>query len=459
MNFLEEAKRYEEQFKEDLKQIVSIPSLRDDMTKEEHAPFGKACREALDKMMEIGQKAGFHVKDIDGYACVIEYGEQEESIGILAHLDIVPIGDGWTHDPLACEEVNGFIFGRGVLDDKGPLIAALTAMRILKEHNIQLSKKIQLICGCDEESGMQCMDYYCKHEKLPLYSFTPDANFPAMYGEKGHMAIEVKKLLKGDLLSMTAGERMNVVIGKADAVVKNFKDEETFDFYLKSHGLKGSMIQKDDETSLHIEGVSAHASLPWLGVNAGLHLLNFIGCVTGQDDLCKLSQMFMDVRGYRANIGFEGVYMGPLTLNCGIIRVENGILTMVLDIRYPNEVDSKTLVKGIQEACQEANIEVDVNCLSDSEPLFLDPNSSFIQTLMSVYREYSGDDYTPALTMGGGTYARKLPNCVAFGPEFPQPVKTDMVIGGPHQADEAIHLGEMMKSIAIYAKAMVELGK
>lgn len=459
MDFKNEALKYEKQFKEDLKQIVKIPSLRDDSSATHKAPFGKACREALDKMMEIGRNAGFNVKDIDGYACVIEYGEQEESIGILAHLDIVPIGDDWTHDPLGCQEVNGFMFGRGVLDDKGPLIAGLTAMRILKDNIIQLNKKIQLICGCDEESGMQCMQYYCEHEKLPVVSFTPDANFPVIYGEKGIMSLELKGKVKSPILSMSAGERMNVVIGKAEAIVSDFHYEDEFNFYLKSNGLTGFTQETAGHTLIHIDGVSAHASLPWLGVNAGLHILNFVGCAYKIEALSTLAQMLMDVRGYATQIGIEGAYMGPLTCNAGIIRISDNELCVTLDIRYPNDTTCQNVLDGMTKALKEADIDLNVECTSNSEPLFLNPNSDFIQTLMNVYKEYSKDDFTPAMTMGGGTYARKLPNCVAFGPEFPNPAPTDMIIGGPHQADEAINIEEMMTSIAIYAAALESLGK
>ena len=459
MDFKSEAKKYEKQFKEDLKQIVSIPSLRDDTTKSENAPFGKACRAALDKMMEIGRKAGFNVRDIDGYACVIEYGEQEEAIGILAHLDIVPIGDDWTHDPLGCEEEDGFMFGRGVLDDKGPLIAGLTAMRILKDNGLHLNKKIQLICGCDEESGMQCMEYYCRHEKLPQLSFTPDANFPVVYGEKGIMSLVLKTINDTPVAYMHAGERMNVVIGKADAYVKDFCYEKEFDFYLRSNGLTGSITNEKGLTKIHIDGVSAHASMPWLGVNAGLHLLNFVGCAYKNEKLEKLSQMLMDIRGYKSQIGIEGVYMGPLTSNAGIIRIDEKEISIVLDIRYPNDTTCQNVLDGMKKSLEEAQLDVKVENPSNSNPLFLNPNSSFIQTLMNVYKEYSNDDFTPAMTMGGGTYARKLPNCVAFGPEFPRPVETQLVIGGPHQANEAINIDEMMTSIAIYAAALEALGK
>ncbi len=279
MNWNTVAKEYEAQFKKDLKELVAIPSLRDLSTADEKAPFGKECRRALDKMMEIGREAGFTVKDIDGYACTIEYGEGEESVGILAHLDIVPIGDDWTHDPLGCEEVDGYLFGRGTLDDKGPAVAGLTAMRMLKDQGIKLNKKIMLICGCDEESGMGCMEYYSKHGEIPTVSFTPDAEFPAIYGEKGLLQITLNGQAETPIVRMHCGERPNVVIGKASALVKNFKEEyvDLFDFYLRSYNLEGSLEYTEEGCVVNINGQSAHASLPWRGINAALHLNNYIG--------------------------------------------------------------------------------------------------------------------------------------------------------------------------------------
>lgn len=462
MNWNIEVKKYEEQFKKDLKELVAIPSLRDKSTASENAPFGVECRRALDKMMSIGQEAGFNVKDIDGYACVIEYGEGEESVGILAHLDIVPIGDDWTHDPLGCEEVDGYIFGRGTLDDKGPAVAGLTAMRMLKDNGIKLNKKIMLICGCDEESGMECMNYYCDHAEIPTMSFTPDADFPVIYGEKGIMQLVLKGNAETPILSMHAGERPNVVIGKADAIVKDWQEEyvDMFDFYLRSNNLEGSIEYMNEGVKLHIDGESAHASLPWRGTNAALHLINFIGAAYENEFCANTYKMFANWRGNGVNIDKEGAYMGFLTLNVGVINIEDNLAEVVIDIRYPNDTNSDNIKTGFKQAFETFDYPLTIAECSDSTPLFLDPTSDMIQTLMSVYREYSGDTFTPSMTMGGGTYARKLPNCVAFGPEYPvERRKTTMKIGGPHQSDEAVHIDDMLCAAAIYAGALEKLGE
>lgn len=461
MNYELEAKKYREQFMEDLRQLVAIPSLKDESTISDKAPFGAACRAALDKMMEIGRQAGFKVKDYDGYACVIEYGEQEESIGILGHLDIVPMGEGWHHDPLACEEEAGFVFGRGVLDDKGPVVAALTAMRIIKEHQIPMNKKIMLICGCDEESGMECMKYYCEHGEIPTISFTPDATFPVVYGEKGILNIILEADVSMPILSMHAGERPNVVIGQASAIVADFDEakQDAFEFYLRSHHLDGSYSLCEQGYEITILGESAHGSMPYLGTNAGVHILNFVGASYQNEFLLNVAAMLEDWRGSGLHIDFDGAYMGFLTMNVGMIDIENGHVKCVLDIRYPNDTNKAAILHGVNEVIAANDMPFTYTCEHDTQPLFLDPNSSFIQTLYKVYQEYSKDTFTPALTMGGGTYAKCLPNCVAYGPEFVQQVETDLTVGGPHQADEAISVDQMMTAIAIYTAALVELGK
>lgn len=461
MDYKVEAQKYKEQFIEDLKELVAIPSLKDMTTAREGAPFGEACRQALDKMMEIGRKAGFNVKDIDGYACVIEYGDAEESVAILGHLDIVPIGEDWVHDPLGCEEVDGFIFGRGVLDDKGPIVAGLTAMRILKENHVKLNKKIQLICGCDEESGSACMKYYVKHEKLPSVSFTPDADFPLIYGEKGICVVSLKGAFDSPILSLHAGERSNVVIGKASACVVDFKEEyhKEFEFYCKAHHLTGNIQVVDEGTLVSIDGAFAHGSMPWLGVNAALHLLNFIGCAYDNANCLALAQMLMDWRGVGCQIDYDGAYMGFLTNNIGIVNIENNQVEVVCDIRYPNDTNADAILKGFNSALLEKQLALTVNIDKNVEPLFLDPNSEFIQTLLSVYREYSNDTFSPAKTIGGGTYAREFENCVAFGPEFPIQRKANFEVGGPHQANEGFHIDDFMTSVAIYAASLAALGE
>lgn len=462
MDWLKEFTSYEDAFIEDLKGLIAIYSIRDDKSACKGAPFGKGCHEALQYMLNLGKKHGFAVHDIDGYAGVIEYGESEESVGILAHLDVVPLGDDWTKDSLGGDIIDGYMFGRGVLDDKGPAMAAFYALKMLKDKGIVLPKKIMLILGCDEESGMQCMDYYVKHAQVPTIGFTPDANFPVIYGEKGGLHVRFHGQCESIISSMKAGNRPNVVIDKAFAILKKgtWLDESLFDFYLKSNALEGTIKQVDGEFHLFMQGVSAHGAMPYLGVNAALHMLNFIASAT-DDYFAKSSyQMLQDWMGKPLDISMEGAHMGFLTMNTGIVKVEQGYKEIVVDIRYPNDADVEQIKRCILEHTNTLQYPLQVEIINKANPLFVDPNSKLVTTLSSVYRKYSKDESTPNMTIGGGTYAKKFPNFVAFGPEFPnQEMPKHMFVGGPHQRDEGILLTNLYKAIAIYCESIEKLAE
>lgn len=462
MKWLKELDSYKDSFIEDLRGFIRIPSLRNDTEACANAPFGKDVRKALDYILELAKKEGFEVKDYDGYAGVITYGEGEESIGMLGHLDIVPIGEDWTKDPLGGEIVDGVMFGRGVLDDKGPTMAGLYALKMLRDNNIKLNKKIMLIIGCDEESGMQCMEYYVKHGEIPARGFVPDADFPVIYGEKGRAEIHIKGKMNTVITSMHCGERANVVIGKADVTVGYVNDEilKTFDFYLASNQLEGKATVDGDKVTYHIDGIFSHAAMPYNGVNAALHLLNFVGAAYNDKFAKDTYVMLKDWQGRGVDIQKEGAYMGFLTMNTGVINVENNDINIVIDIRYPNETNGSEIMKGFMNKKRVLDYPLDIVLDDDTNPLFVDPNSELVTTLMDVYRTYTGDTFTPAVTIGGGTYAKKLPNFVAFGPEFPTPRHdSDQFIGGPHQRDEGIFVDDLLTAVAIYTQSLEELAK
>lgn len=462
VKWLQETNKYKDNFIRDLRGLIAIPSLRNDAEKKEGAPFGNGPRAALDYMLKLGEQEGFKVKDIDGYAGVIEYGEGEESIGVLGHLDIVPIGEGWTKDPLKGEIIDGYMFGRGTGDDKGPGMAGFYALKMLRDHHIKLNKKVMLIYGCDEESGMECMDYYAKHGEVPNMGFVPDANFPLIYGEKGGLHIVLKGNTTTVIKSMHAGERPNIVIGLASLTVGDWKQHYAaqFDFYLRTNQLKGNVQVNGSEATLTIEGVFSHAAMPYNGVNAALHLLNFIGQTYHDKFANDTYEMLRDWQGKPLGIDMEGAYMGFLTMNTGIINIEDGCADITIDIRYPNDAIVEDIANGFKQKMKELNYDLNFILESDSKPLFVDPKSELVTKLEKVYREYTKDEFTPILTMGGGTYARKLPNFVAYGPEFPTTKnETDMFIGGPHQRDEAVKIDDLMMAVAIYTAAIEELAK
>lgn len=462
MDFRKYAESCREEYLKDLDKIVSIESTRDLTTAGENAPFGKNCRKVLDTVLDMAKADGFITKDIDGYAGVIEYGEGEDTLGILGHLDIVPIGEDWTKEPLSATVNDGYVFGRGVMDDKGPTLAAYYALKIVRDLQIPLKKRIMLITGCDEESGMECMDYYVEHAEVPKMGFVPDSDFPVVYGEKGGLHVTLHSEDETVIVKMHAGSRPNIVIGKADCYVKEISEaqREMFDFYLRSNQLEGSISEEEGLVKLHIDGVFAHAAQTWKGVNAALHLLNFVATAYN-DQLSKdLYAILKDWQGKPVGIDVDGMYMSFLTMSTGLVDIENGKTEVLIDIRYPNDTNADVIMKGFEDTCATLVSKIQPKKESDSKPLFVDPDSDFVKGLMDVYRKYTGDTFSCPMTMGGGTYARKFENFVSFGPELPNNVvTTDQFVGGCHQRDEGIKVDDLIQAIAIYADAIVTLCK
>lgn len=462
MNWYEVFEGYKDEFMKDLQGLIAIPSIKDMDRVECGAPFGVTCREALDYMLQLAESYGFETMNYDGYAGVVCYGEGTKSVGLLAHLDIVPEGEGWTKDPFTLHEEAGYLFGRGVLDDKGAALAGLYALRMLKDHQIQFPNKILAIFGCDEESGSACMKHYRKVGEIPVTGFTPDANFPVIYGEKGGLHVKLTGLCKSVITHMNAGERSNIVIGKASLSLQQWDDEKQklFDFYLKSNGLTGRVSTTDETTTLLIEGVFAHAATPYLGVNAALHLLNFVGSAYQDKFAMDTYALLNDWQGKPLGINMEGAYMGFLTMNTGIIKIEDHTADITIDIRYPNDASVDDIMKNIEAAADACAYELDVRMDGNSKPLFVDPQSTLVKTLHAAYTKYTNDTFTPDITIGGGTYAKAFDNFVAFGPEFPiQEDTKGMFVGSCHQRDEGILKENLFKAVAIYTDALEKLAE
>lgn len=142
-------------------------------------------------MMELGKKDGFTAKEVGNVAGHLEYGQGEELVGVLGHVDVVPVGDGWTNGPFEPTLRDGKLYARGVADDKGPTIAGYYALKIIKELGLPLSRRVRIIIGSDEESGMSCVERYFETEEQPTLGFVPDAEFPIIHAEKGISELDV----------------------------------------------------------------------------------------------------------------------------------------------------------------------------------------------------------------------------------------------------------------------------
>ena len=457
---------YRDELIENIRKWIAIPSVKGEPAGE-NAPFGQEVRRMLDVALEDGRRFGFEVRDVDGYAGDISYGEGPQTMGMLAHLDVVPIGDGWTHDPLGGEIENGRMYGRGTTDDKGPALCALYAMRAVKEADIPLTDGVRLILGCDEETGMSDLRYYASKMKMPDYGFSPDAEFPVINIEKGGVNMRLSKVTGGEdgaalpVCSLYAGERPNVVPAEAKAVVElNGLSLDALNKRLAE--IEGrhdrfrltAAAEPDGRATITAVGVNAHAAMPERGVNAAGMLLIALkelgagGESTRQAIAMLADAVGMEYTGQSLGIACADELSGALTCNLGILRYDGNELSALLDIRYPL-CGNEELMLG-QAALKIAPAGMSVCCAGSHTPLHVPAESKIVKGLLKVYHEVTG---LPAYTIaiGGGTYSRMMPNTVAFGVCFPG----DMDVC--HIADEYIDVEKMMLGVKIFAHAIAEI--
>ena len=456
---------YRDELIANIQKWVSVPSVQGKPAGE-NAPFGAEVRRMLDMALADAKGFGFEVRDIDGYAGDVSYGAGPETMGMLCHLDVVPAGDGWNHDPWGGEIENGRLYARGATDDKGPALCALYALRAVKEAGIPLRDGVRLILGCDEETGMSDMRYYAAKLPMPDYGFSPDAEFPVINIEKGGMNILLSKVTGGEegadlpVYSLYAGERPNVVPSEARAVIglggwalqelaDRLADIEAAheDFHLSCDELS------DNRAEIIATGVNAHGAMPHLGVNAaGMLLIALKELNAGggsREAIAMLADVLgMETTGEKLGIACADELSGALTCNLGILRYDGNEISAHLDCRYPLCGDEAVMLGHAVKAVAPAGMSV--RLIGSHAPLHVPADHKVVKGLLKVYHEVTGlEAYTIAI--GGGTYSRMMPNTVAFGVCFPG----DMDVC--HIADEYIDLTNLMLGVKIFAHAIVEL--
>lgn len=457
INFKAEVLKRKEHLIKDLQDLIRINSeLTTFDPKRQGAPFGEGTKKALDLMLSIGKRDGFDTVNLEGYAGHIEYGKQTEWVGMIGHLDVVPAGNDWTYPPYGAEIHDNKMYGRGTEDDKGPTIAAYYALKILKELNVPLSKRIKLILGNDEETAWRCVrHYFSVYPESPVSGFIPDADFPLIYAEKGISRIFVEGKLDGtDIIEIHGGFRDNMVPDYATALLNPSQDYATlFTSFLAKKGYHGSVSHQNSKILVKVDGKSAHGSTPQFGENAIDRLFEFFIDVKINAKLVSLVKdlLIHDYLGKKLGVAYKDAEMGDLTNNFGVIIAENGKYQIHLNLRYPNGVSFDQVVKTLSEKMSPygAKVTVDKHQLL----LYKDPNSDLVNKLMSVYVKHTGDKNAKPINIGGGTFARAMPNCVAFGPHFLD--KPTFI----HQKNEFIGIDELILATIIYTEALYELAK
>lgn len=456
IDFYQEVLKRKEEIINKTTELLQINSELTVFDPNSKTPFGEGIDQALQYMLDLAKKDGFKTLNADGYAGHIELGEGEEYIGIAGHLDVVPAGSGWDYPPYGAQIVDGKIYARGAMDDKGPSMAAYFAMKIIKELNLPLKKRIKFILGTDEETAWRGIRYYFdKFPEKPSFGIIPDADFPLTYAEKGivNVKVAVKVQNNKDLESFTSGLVSNMVPDEANAILNNISLKDDYLKFLKKNNYVGKAEVIDDKLHLQITGKSAHGSMPEKGVNAAYLLVEFFNEVDISNDFIDLinSYLLNDLNGKKIGIDHEDEETGNVTINAGVFKTNDDVFEIELNIRYPNGVSYDEFIKKITNAFNSIGAEVTVG--KHQKKLYVNPNSEEIQTLLNVYKKHTGDVNAKPMTTGGGTYARAMPNSVAFGPTFP---------GKPsyiHQKNEYIEVMDLLKATAIYAESLYEVAK
>lgn len=437
IDFKELVNKYKDESLNTLKEVLRIDTVLDEYKENDEAPFGKGNLECLNYFLNKAKEDNFETLNVDNYACHIDLGDKGDLIGVLGHLDVVPTVGNWDNNPFDPTIKDGKIIARGTLDDKGPVVACYYALKILKDLNIEMKNKIRLILGCDEESGSRCMQRYFSKVEKPDYGFSPDADFPVIYGEKGIMTLD----LQGDInleniVKIKCGERYNIVCDYALCEF-NVLDTTLFENFLKENNIKGEY----NNNTVIIHGKSAHAMNPSLGENAINSLMKFIN-IHSPNDLSKLITETFDTDGTKLDINFKDEQMGELTINLGICNYENNKILVGYNLRLPKDELVNKIIKSFESR---TNLDITHDY---SKAHYVDPNSKFVKNLMNIYQECTGDKESKPFTIGGGTYARMIENAVAFGPHFSH--REDVV----HQPNEYIFIEDFYLWIEIYAKAL-----
>jgi succinyl-diaminopimelate desuccinylase len=468
IQWMNEVEKREADLIKDAQELLKIKSVLDDENATPEAPLGEGVKEALEFLLQLGEKDGFTAKNVGNLAGHLEFGQGEEIVGILCHVDVVPEGDGWTSDPFGAEIRDGKIYARGAIDDKGPTMAAYYAMKIVKELGLPLNKRVRMIIGTDEESDWRCVDHYFEHEEMPTMGFAPDADFPIIYAEKGiadydlvYKPSETEKAeYDVEVVDFSSGRRYNMVPDFARAVLNVLQGQtdlvQRFEDHKKQNELQGKAHVESGQLILELEGVSAHGMEPNNGKNAGLYMADFLSQLNLDGNSEKFFQFVSkylgkDSRGKELGVAYTDDITGDLTINVGKLSysVENGGRAG-LNMRYPvttNLEKTKGILNGLLE--EEGLV---IENFSNSNPHHVDEKDFLIQTLKKVYEEQTGEK-AELISIGGGTYARSLKSGVAFGPLFPG--RPDIA----HQKDEYMIIEDLLRATAIYAQAIYELAR
>ncbi|MBQ8057594.1 MAG: Sapep family Mn(2+)-dependent dipeptidase [Ruminococcus sp.] len=448
MSFGEKILEYKADIISDLAELIAIKSV---------SGFQDDCTQALDWMMKKAESFGLVTKTYDGLAGHAELGSGGKLCGVLSHVDVVPEGNNWNSLPFELSVGDGYMYGRGVADNKGAALINLYCLRALKESGVIGKNTIRAIYGTCEETGMHDIEMYFEHEPIPDMSFTPDNRYGICRCEKGILQLELYADTHDGttLTQLHSGKAVNAVPDTAYALLDCSETEDhqllrladakkgTFEFY---YTIDGMMVLS--------RGKAAHACEPQEGHNAAVALVDLLTSnfsLPSLGSVCSFieSCIGLDNTGVKMGIKTRDAESGPLTISVGTVHIDEGYATCTVDIRYPATINGENILDTVTKAAANENLHVKV--LKHSKPLYLQEDSELIKLLSDSYEEIMGEK-PDMYSTGGGTYARMLGGKgVAFGPVFKDE------ISNIHNANECLDVEKFFKHAQICLEAMYRM--
>lgn len=466
----------------DIMRLVRIPSISAPQEDEE-APFGQACRDCLEEMLALGREHGFYAENHGNRVGSIGGRDKDwdNMIGFWNHMDVVPVGNGWAYEPFEPVLKDGFLIGRGAQDNKGPAVGLLYMMECLRELGVPLKHELRLFVGCDEERGMEDIEYYTARYPVPRLSMIADSGFPVCYGEKGIIEGSFHSLhpVSDAILEMSGGSASNMIPDAACAVIKASQELlQALRAFLPEAGeepgvqpFPGIRVEREaDRIRITAAGQSRHSAFPEGSVNAVHELMRFLAEAVplpeqDRELFARLAYLSEEYYGEHTGIAGSDEQSGRTTCAATVLRLEEGLVSLHCNIRYVITAKGDELSAALKRTAEENGLAWETE--RDSAPNYFPREHRAVKLLTDIYNEITGSSATE-FVMGGGTYARKLPRAFAYGVGGMKESEEELRIrarlfppghGGAHQPDEALNLRLLEEAMRIYAMAVVGLNE
>ncbi|MFI5387654.1 MAG: Sapep family Mn(2+)-dependent dipeptidase [Fimbriimonadales bacterium] len=448
-------REHQQELLDDTLEMLRVPSIQSDS--EPNAPYGKENRQALDLALQLAAKYGMTTKELEGHIGWAEIGHGDRLVMSLGHLDVVPVGPGWKHEPFGAEIEDGYIYSRGSCDDKGPTMASLYAVRAIRECFPNIPARIRQAFGCNEESGFGCVHRYMETEEAPTYGVAPDSGWPLYHAEKGIanllITLPLNQGAEMELLDIKGGLRPNIVIDACEATVR-IKDSarKEVDAKLADSWDKNVSFQwSGDFLKVHAMGKACHGAFPYGGDNAAARALRFLNEISPTGCQKYFQELFLTTHISGPGIGIHGNddVSHDLTNNLGIIETADGHVAMTYNVRYPTTWKGDRLKAMCETYLAKLESGFKLKSMTDSPSLYFPLDHPLVKTVCDVYHEETGETREPGV-MGGGTYARAIPNTVSIGTGW----EGD---GNAHENDERLKIENLFKMSRIYAHILYRL--